>query len=820
MRGSFAFLRTAVSVLIVLFLLIPPTQGAAEDVDKAHRKAVELARSGQHEQALERLAPLAANAASDAPVRYDYITVLSWAGKDEQATAEAAHMDTAAAPAYVLEALAQSARNLGRPSQAVDFYEHALRKDPEQLELRLGLALSLTDAGHGSKALTMLAALEESVPEEDHENRVRVGFATAYVHESNADPAQALGVYQRLLEEFPENSEVLRRLIMTANQLGAHHVAAEMAERHPNLLSPEEFARVNADRAAITLRWGRLSPDTPEERYDETDRALGLMEQNVRTARQSGNVQAQRQARFDRLVALTDRQRMAEAIAEYEALVAEGASVPTHALSAVGDAYWALEKPEIAQALFLRVIEAEPDNFDAHVKLAYAYLDMGRFNRAFRVADALAEAQPEQLGQPGSRVVKDNPRKLEADMLAAMMRAFSDRLAEAQARLETLFAGHPDDQDIRSELANIYYWRGWSRRALAEFELGLASGSSHQGLAEGRARMLLDLDRLDAAERDITTLAASHPDDLQVNRLSRDLATRNLRELIVTANGDKSSGTALGSSSTTVDAVLYSAPVRHRYRGFVHTYVSRANFPQGTETLSRLGAGLEYHHRGLRLTAEGHGDRNGGRHGGVALSADQELGDTLSVSVAYDSFSSRIPLQALLFNTETRWTNFTLNWHPNESRQILAGFDSYSFSDGNRRKSSLLSWRERWYTGAHYRFATELEASTSSNSVIGAPYFNPYEDSSLSVTLVNEWQVSRRLFRLYERSFTHGIDLTGGRYQQTGFETKATGKVRYHHRWRVHDRLEIAYGIGHAANVYDGVREKANSADLSVNWRF
>lgn len=820
MRGSFALLRTAASVLIALFLLSPATPGAAEDADKAHRQAVELARAGQHEEALERLRPLAEQADRDAPVRYDYITVLSWAGQDAQAVAASEQADMTAAPAYVLEAVARSARNLGRHEQAVRLYEQAVQQDPEELESRLGLALSLTDAGRGKEALAELASLGESVPEDDHESRVRIGFATAYVHESGADMARALGVYQQLLEQFPENSEVLRRLIMTANRLGAHHVAAEMAERHPDLLSPEEFARVNSDRAAITLRWGRLSPDSSAERYDETDRALSLMEQNIRTARQSGNLQAEHQARFDRLVALTDRHRMAEAVTEYEALVEEGADVPSHALSAAGNAYWELERPEAAQALFLRVIEAEPDNFDAHVKLAYAYLDMGEFKRAFQIADALADSQPDMLGEPGGRVAPDNPRKREADMLAAMMRAFSDRLAEAQKRLEAMFERYPDDQDIRNELANIYYWRGWSRKALAEYETGIAGGASHQGLEEGRSRMLLDLNRLAAAERGITGLAESHPDDLQVNRLSRDLETRGLRELIVSAYGDRSTGTALGSRSSAVDTMLFSAPVRHRFRGFIHGYMGRANFPQGTETLSRLGTGVEYHHRGLRLTVEGHGDRNGGRHGGVAVSLDQELGDTLSFSISHDSFSSRIPLQALLFDVETRWTNYTINWHPNELRRVLIGFDTYRFSDSNRRESSLFSWRERWHTGVHYRFATELEGYSSSNSVIGAPYFNPYDDNAISLTLANEWQVSRRLFRLYERSFTHGIDITFGRYQQTGFETRATGKLRYYHRWRVHDRLEIAYGIGRAGNVYDGVREKANSADLYVNWRF
>ncbi|MDX9710697.1 MAG: hypothetical protein RBT64_14195, partial [Trichloromonas sp.] len=90
--------------------------------DLEHRQAVELARQGQPDEALRQLAALRAARPENRWLIFDTLVVLGWAEKDAEAADLAGETSLDEAPAYVLESVGKSLRNLGRFDAAIDLY--------------------------------------------------------------------------------------------------------------------------------------------------------------------------------------------------------------------------------------------------------------------------------------------------------------------------------------------------------------------------------------------------------------------------------------------------------------------------------------------------------------------------------------------------------------------------------------------------------------------------------------------------------------------------------------------------------------------------
>jgi len=786
-----------------------------------HRDALGMAHQGRYGDALAQLEELMHRHPDEQAYLYDYLVVLGWAEQDDRVLELLPRLTLADLPPYVLDAIGKSARNRQRFSLAATAYQTALEKAPNRGQSLLGLALSLSENQQPQKARALLEEMIERGSDRTIASSVRpleVLEALAYVLERQRDHFSALKVYNQILVIDPAHGEAHRGRIVTTWRLGAPHLAADMARRDPGVLRAGELAAILADATAITIRWGRLPEASPRERYQHTDRAIHRLDEQLVTLKRLGQAGSEpwRLASFDLMAALRDRQRMPEVIALYTDLVSAGVALPAYALTAAADAYLHEEQPETARELYLRVLAQEPEDFNARIGLFYAYVESEDHAQALALADKLAASEPEWLQRPGSRLHRENPKKLAADTMAALSRAFADYLAEAEQRLEAMVRAAPGNSDLRTELAHVYLWRGWPRRALVEFNWVLELEPGHVGAAVGRAKALQDIGDHRAAKAATDALVAAYPNDKRIVKLQRRREISNKRELYFSTSRESSSGVQQGSEGLTLDAYLYGQPINDSYRPFLHGYVGRADFPEGTVTFKRLGLGLEYGAGDIRLAGELGTGANGQTQASLALRGDWQRDDHWTFGLDLDSNSNDVPLRARGLDIDGWSMALRAGYRASEARNFAVALQRLDLSDGNLRGSALASATQRLVTGPVYKLNAVLEAYSSRNSRGDAPYFNPARDFAWNVTLNNEWLISRR----YARAFRHRLGLTLGSYWQRDYGTGGTWAVRYEHEINASDRLGLRYGIARARRVYDGAPEYVTELDLTLRWRF
>lgn len=794
--------------------LAESTDGVLAEGD--YEQALQLAREGSHEQALAILGAFAETHPDRPRYRYDLVTVLGWAGRDRDALDAASGLDTAQTPVYALHALGKSARNVRDFALAARYYRAALERDPSDRSAGIGLALTLTDAGDTAAARDIAAALAAARPTD-----LAALSALAYAQQHEGLYFEALNTYERMLRLDPSNADARRGQVMTAFHLGAPHLAADLADATPGLLAPDERARIERDRQAMAIRWGRL-PATPQTVPERKARIAVLdlrAEIEALEARGEGDTPQARSRRYDLLVSLHERGRNREAVELYETRIAaeNGDEVPAYALATAGRAYLAERRPEQARELFERALAQEPDDFWNRLSLFYAHVEAEDFRQALAVADALVAAEPVWLGEPPDR--RPNSSRLVAELTAAYGRAYADDLAGAERRLTPLAEGAPLNAELRTARATVWLWRGWPRRALDEYDSATRAIPADRPEAHaGRGHALLELGDHRAADDVLRTLSASSPDSGATRRLARDIELRRMRALRLQAWRTESSGTQEGSENLGFDGWLHGELMAYRYRPFLHYHFQQAELPEGTAVYRRAGAGLEYRMRDLLVSAEIDRDAGGSDvDAGVAASARWTPSDHWSFSVGADSHSDDVPLRGRFNEDIDGWSaDVGADWRAHEGRSVHAGAGTAKFSDGNRRDSARLRGAERLITRPHYRMDGILGVYASRNTRIGASYFNPRSDYSLDFTLDNDWI----LYRRYTHSFRHGLALSAGSYHQEDFGSDLIWALRYEQRWSPHDRFDVGYGVMRARRVYDGAPEYQTTLLADLTWRF
>jgi tetratricopeptide (TPR) repeat protein len=219
-------------------------------------------------------------------------------------------------------------------------------------------------------------------------------LAWGYLSAQAKDLSAALRYYTEVLKERPENREALEGRTMTLEALGAAYRAAELAREPRGLLNQAERDRVAETEGALRLRWGRLPVADPAHRYDETDRAIPILERRVaelEARRDPASAAVLQRARFDLLVAYRDRSRMRDAVAVYERLRQDGVAVPAYSRLSAASAYLYLENPETARDLYQSVLDENPRDaeilFEVRLGLFYSWVELERYDRAYnRVA--------------------------------------------------------------------------------------------------------------------------------------------------------------------------------------------------------------------------------------------------------------------------------------------------------------------------------------------------------------------------------------------------------------------------------------------------
>ena len=814
----------ALCCAIALASLGGPGAALAADASPplGREQAVQAARDGRLDAALEALHRLAA--AGDVPARHDLVVVLGWAGRYGEAIEAFERIAPAAsAPDFVLRAAAAAYRSERRFDEAERLARAALLAQPLDSESTRLLAGVLADSGRSTEAMALMER-QVAVASGDAENWLALGNAALVSADAASAPVgaaaqaalpalfMALRAYTQASRLQPASADAAQGAAAVMLRLGAPYGAA--------LQLPAAPLTLRVDQAGRQVRWAtQIDPETPVRRFERADAALAEIDRLLAEAQASPGSDAAltTSLRRDRVVALRQRERWADTVDAASALRAERGALPAFVRQAEADALLALRRPEQARAAYNDVLAADPANREAAVGRFFAEVELEDFAAAFATVDALAAREPESLTLPLDPMPRPNPEWLDARILAANARSYADMQASAWQRITPLADGAPALGYLRSSQSAIAAGRGWPRRADEEIHIAASLAPDDRGIQIGLADSAMRRQRWPEARERVAALVADFPDDRAVQRAGRDLATHDLAELQSGVVLRHESGDAQASPGSGVDAYLrvYSAPIGERWRAVAVAERLTASPPEGEAVRNRFGAGAQYRGPDTQLEATAWSNTGTLQKGGVSVSGSWAPDDQVWLGAEAQAFAADTPLRALLYGITANAVGISGSYRWHESRSVAVAFRTLDFSDGNRRRSLLLGGTERVVAEPRLKVDLRPALYTSTNSLAGAPYFNPSRDRSLSLGV----EADHLTWRRYERSFNQRLVVTVGNYWQQGYGSGAVGGLRYEHVWRNDPLTELRYGVELARSRYDGVAERNGIVFATLNHR-
>lgn len=796
-------------LLIWTGLCLPvPAQSADNEPGSPHARAIDLARAGEFDDSLALFEELRAADPADLELLYDQIVVLGWADRDEQAIALASGIDAEIAPDYVLRSIAKSWRNLRNFEDAAKWYSMLLARSERDIEARAGLAMVYADAGRYEEARQVLNAHPD--PETD---QVQLNLAAGYIAERQGRPLEALASYQSVLDSEPGNRPALRAMVLLLRSILLPQEALALARQYPDLVSADEIVHLEADVAALRIRFGAQSSYPATQKFAGTDVALTDLDELL--ARNDLAPEVRQRLIYDRVVALADRLRSAEAIEVFETNLAETDDLPVYVLASVGRAYLHERQPELARHYLEMALERDPNNLEIQFRLFYAYTDLQEHELALTLAQSLVQSLPPVREIPGTGLVRSSEEYLRAVIMVGLARAYANQLSQSQQHFENLSTSLPHNTDIRQELANVYRWRGWTDRALSEYSQVLAVEPDLLSARVGYAHTQLDNRNYKSVERELAYLKEQFPFEPAVAALEKRWDVHNRQELTVDASAGESSGSTFGEDQYQIDAAWYSTPIAYRYRAFVTTHDAYAEFPEGDWRRRRVGAGAEFRHKRWLASAQLSGDRSGGDLG-LRSSIDYRINDYFEVGGRLETHSNSMPLRGERAGISSDLLGLTATYSRHESTVVEGGYLFQDFTDGNVSRSLYVNGRQRVVNLPEYKLSVLGSIYNFSSDEDDVPYFSPKNRLSWNVGVSNDWIMYRR----YEFGLSHNLKGTVGQVNQSGYGREPTWELEYNFYADFDLRWGAFVGFRRTSNVYDSTREYATFILGGLRGRF
>ncbi len=795
----------------------------AQPWDAEHKYAVKVARDGDIASGAATLERLYAEHPDDIGLARDYIVVLGWAGKDKESVKAYRALEAGRQPDFVVESVARSYRNLKNPKEALAVYREGLQRSPNNLVFVAGEIRSMADAGDPGKALVRA---EDDLRKRG--DRVETLLAAAYAAKVKKSPVESVRYCERAVRLSPNDKTAKHDLILAIADMGSPQVAQNMADANPDVLSPAEYRRIEGDKAAASVRWSPHEPSSEANRFVATDQTIAKLDKLINNWNKQGkSAQADlARARFDRMVAYRDRSRMQDVLDEHERLKSEGVTIPPYAMAAVGDALLYTRKPRQARDVYLNVLEAQPKDFNTRMQLFYAYADLEDFDAAYKQIDSLVADQGMWIHLKGQAEPLPNPARENAELAAGYARIYAEDYVEADKRISKMADAAPNNPRYRAALGTLYEERGWPRKAQEQFQVGKAvmQGKDKSNEA-GEARTNFDLYRFRDAEAETKDLLARFPEDLEVQRLERIRKVHNKFEVQVNVDhAFRSSTAASGGSGTAIEGVFYSPPIYNNWRLFAGEVYSEEEEPnaEGTITMSRSTAGIEFRRNGVRLSVAPTYNRyddirtKNVERVGVRGEAAWNINDRWEIGGHGEMFARNTPLRALNSGISADDGNLNVTYRASERRKVRVDFDVMRFADKNWHTGVAAEYVERFFTRPHFKIDGIFDLAESHNTLDrNRPYFNPKQD----VLALGGMNVNHTIYRRYDFEYAHNLTAKGGVYWQKEFGSDPAVLLRYEHTLG-NDVLAAKAGATFTRQDYDGKVEDNVSLLFNLIYRF
>lgn len=811
-----------IGIAVAVYLMHP----AAYAVTRHEYDAlIQEARAGNYEPALQMLRQHALEHPRDLRAAYDHVLIASWAGRPQEVTLAYQAIEPAPnrPPADVLEAVARASRDTQRWDAALDYYRQGQRLFPREPRFAVGEVMTLADAGRSAEATARGNALVEEEPD-----NADARLALAYALKSTPSPYPVLQEADQARALAPKKGYVTREYLASLESSGLARAALETARQHPDLVDAAKMRKLEADYLAELARLATAPVRLEQERYAIADRALAEYDRLIPEWQAMGpSAQADvRRLQIDRLQALSARDRQREVVASYEALVAQGVQIPRYVLGYVAAAYLDIKQPEKARDLYQQALQDEgaqhinaSERLTLETGLYYSLIENEQFDLAGQVMDDARAAQPTW------RYIKGVPQKVPNDLhmyseqTGALDLFYGDDTQAAQEQFEHMVDNAPRNVGLRAALSNIYRSRGWPRQAEKQLKVAEALEPRSPEVEAVQGLTALDLQEWEQAEILERDLIARYPDRPSTKNLQREMNLHRKAELRVEANrGIASDSPVTGSGDTSIETVLYSAPISQNWRAFGGVGYSTADFEEGSGNYRWMRTGVEW--RGRDLTAElevsGHSYGSGTKPGARVMAA-YDLSDQWRVGGSAAFRSQETPLRALRNGVYSNSAELYARWRQSDHREWRFSFSPARFSDGNTRLMAVITGTERIYTAPTFKADLQLGIAASRNSNEEAAYFNPKSDLEVLPSI----KFTHTLFRHYNTTLEHSLLLGAGAYSQQNFGTGAIAAVGYGMAYRNEDDgFNIGGTITGVSRPYDGVRERELRVMLQMTFRF
>lgn len=716
---------------------------------------------------------------------------------------------------------AQDFRDRHAWQAALHAYRQGRQQFPQDMMFQYGEIYALADGNQAEQATALAAQLLERMPL-DADALLVMGYAQL----RHAGVFAALEYIDRAYGIAGERRYVVRDYVLALQRAHMATAALAVAERHPDLLTPAQMRELQIDTVAEGVRYADLPTRSEAERFQIADRALAAYAQLFsQWSADDQTVQPQLQrARVDRLQALHARFEMAALVQEYEALLAEGVTVPDYSLGSVASAYLYLRMPERSTQVYEQWMSNADLRADSTIRqsqdlgLLYAHADQGDVRNAQALAHPLLEAYPRWRYVEGEPLQVPNSAHMDMRHTVAMMDFYANATPEAQQSLEQMLHTAPNNNNLRTDLAWLYRSRGWPRQAEQTLKIAETYDARGLGVEVGQGLTALDLQEWRQAEQLSADTITRFPEDRRSQRLARLWQVHNMAEWQVSGyKGLSDNNPVAGGRDFGIETTLYSQPLAYNWRLLAGAGHRRASFSDGKGSHNFGRVGLQWRSRDWQVLGEvssnhfGHGGR-----AGAGLTASYAIDDYWSLNAGVQWRARDTNLDALRNNIHSNRLDLGVQWRQSERRQWRLSITPSNFSDGNRRWDVLLGGQERLWTRPTWFVDGGLEVFTSHNRRTNVPYYSPRRETSVLPTLTWNHTIHQR----YETAWTQQASLGLGSVHQQSYGSGATSMLSYGQRYRRNDVFDVGATLSTLSRPYDGIREREWRLVFDMTFRF
>lgn len=798
--------------LVCLLIVLPELIGAASELDRLREAEVVKAREGQLEESIANLEKYRAEHPQDIPLASDLIVLYGWSGAHVKVKELYSQHPHQAFPDYVYPTVINSYRALGQSDQALEVVNSLLEEGNGNEELLLKKIQLLADLGRYEEARKLLENLQES--DETNLDRTRVA---GYLYSAQAEWLLALRQYQRILAEIEDDPEAIVGQVNALLNLGAPHVAAKHAAAHADLIELVTKVNILRAQAALMLRWSSHAYDKAADDLRLITLALTLHISAINMLPPDPRYgDLRRLIEYDMVVALSYySSRYKESYAIYLSLLERG-EVPLYVTQAAAQSLLGLRSPKEAIPLLEKVLEGDPDNYEAALILFYAFIESERFSEAYDLIEKRIARTPKFKTFPDTPTQYPNAERLDLEIIAAQARLYGDQLAEAWERISILRDIAPANNWLANVSGEIAMARDWPRQAYTYFQTAHRLNPDTLSALEGMAQSQIRRHHYDEAQSALDYLQDRHPFEATTLRLERDLYWAQRPDLWADLELSYSEGPEQSGDGIVATGELISSPInQHLHLSFQGRY-SWSEIPEGEVSLTRYGGGVELIKESFSLLALGNYNDSTIDEAGGVLRGTWTPDDHWYLSLQGDRFSDATPLRALYYGIWQDRIAGSVGYRWHERSSLRANLNYGLFTDDNHRYEGGLTYTGRMIDIPRFDLDGIVELYGSTNSRDDAPYYNPEADLKIRGVLKGE----HILYRFYEHSLAHQLSAGLGIYAQQDYDTGPVGSLRYELRYNYNPLIEARLAGEIGQNRYDGEDEPYYKFNLMIHAKF